>query len=177
MYLKSLKIENFRKFGNKNNIVEFVDSRKSLATTDDINVAKATSLIVGKNNAGKTTIITALDKIVNSQKFNANDFNFIYLSRLLNMYKHNHYIVKPNLYFELIIGIDERNHDDLVNNFVPFMQLGDSLPGEEQKDFSIVVKYELKDDVEFISAVKDLIAKYSQNDNILFNKFLSFSTR
>jgi AAA15 family ATPase/GTPase len=69
MYLKSLKIENFRKFGNKNNIVEFVDSRKSLATTDDINVAKATSLIVGKNNAGKTTIITALDKIVNSQRY------------------------------------------------------------------------------------------------------------
>ena len=116
MYLKSLKIENFRKFGNKNNIVEFVDSRKSLATTDDINVAKATSLIVGKNNAGKTTIITALDKIVNSQKFNANDFNFIYLSRLLNMYKHNHYIVKPNLYFELIIGIDERNGKNSFSN-------------------------------------------------------------
>jgi predicted ATP-dependent endonuclease of OLD family len=172
MYLKSLKIENFRKFGNKNNIVEFVDSRKSLATTDDINVAKATSLIVGKNNAGKTTIITALDKIVNSQKFNANDFNFIYLSRLLNMYKHNHYIVKPNLYFELIIGIDERNHDDLVNNFVPFMQLGDSLPGEEQKDFSIVVKYELKDDETFLRTVKDLIVQYPQNENILFNKFL-----
>lgn len=173
MYLKSLKIENFRKFGNKNNIVEFVDSKKSLATTDDINVAKATSLIVGKNNAGKTTIITALDKIVNSQKFNANDFNFIYLSRLLNMYKHNHFIVRPNLYFELIIGIDERNHDDLVNNFVPFMQLGDSLPGEEQKDFSIVVKYELKDDETFLSTVKDLIVQYSQNENILFNKFLS----
>ena len=39
---------------------------------------------------GKTTIITALDKIVNNQKFNANDFNFIYLNRLLNMYKRNH---------------------------------------------------------------------------------------
>ena len=173
MYLKSLKIENFRKFGNKNNIVEFVDSKKSLATTDDINVAKATSLIVGKNNAGKTTIITALDKVVNSQKFNANDFNFIYLSRLLNMYKHNHYIVKPNLYFELIIGIDERNHDDLVNNFVPFMQLGDSLSGDEQKDFRILVKYELKDDERFLSTVKDLIVQYPQNENILFNKFLS----
>ena len=67
MYLKSLKIKNFRKFGNKNNIVEFVDSKESLATANDINVAKATSLVVGKNNAGKTTIITALDKIINNQ--------------------------------------------------------------------------------------------------------------
>ncbi|MBP6162757.1 MAG: AAA family ATPase [Aliarcobacter sp.] len=173
MYLKSLKIKNFRKFGNKNNIVEFVDSKESLATANDINVAKATSLVVGKNNAGKTTIITALDKIVNNQKFSANDFNFIYLNRLLNMYKKNHYIVKANLYFELIIGIDERNHDDLVNNFVPFMQLGDSHVGREKKDFTIVIKYELKDDEEFITAVKDLIVQYSQNENILFNKFLS----
>lgn len=175
MYLKSLKIKNFRKFGNKNNLIEFVDSKKSLATANDVNVAKATSLVVGKNNAGKTTIITALEKIVNypTQKFSANDFNFIYLSRLLNMYKKNHYILKANLYFELIIGIDERNHDDLVNNFVPFMQLGDSLSGSEKKDFTIVVKYELKDDEEFINAVKDLIEKYSQNENILFNKFLA----
>jgi predicted ATP-dependent endonuclease of OLD family len=173
MYLKSLKIKNFRKFGNKNNLIEFVDSKDSLATSNDINVAKATSLIVGKNNAGKTTIITSLDKIINNQKFCANDFNFIYLSRLLNMYKHNHYIVKANLYFELIIGIDERNHDDLVNNFVPFIQLGDAQTGDEKKDFTIVAKYELKDDEKFISSVKGLIAQYSQNENILFNKFLS----
>lgn len=166
MYLKSLKIKNFRKFGNKNNLIEFVDSKDSLATSNDINVAKATSLIVGKNNAGKTTIITSLDKIINNQKFCANDFNFIYLSRLLNMYKHNHYIVKANLYFELIIGIDERNHDDLVNNFVPFIQLGDAQTGDEKKDFTIVAKYELKDDEKFISSVKGLIAQYSQNENI-----------
>ena len=78
MYLKSLKIKNFRKFGSKNNLIEFVDSKDSLATQDDVNVAKATSLIVGKNNAGKTTIITALDKVVKNQNFTANDFNFIY---------------------------------------------------------------------------------------------------
>ena len=173
MYLKSLKVENFRKFGNKNNIVEFVDSKNSLATTDDVNVAKATSLVVGKNNAGKTTIIAALDKIVNYQKFGANDFNFIYLNRLLSMYKKNHFKVKANLCFELIIGIDERSHDDLVNNFVPFMQLGDGQAGGEKKDFKIVAKYELKDDEEFINVVKDLIVKHSENENILFNKFLS----
>ena len=147
MYLKSLRIKNFRKFGSKNNVVEFVDSKDGLTTTDDVNVAKATSLIVGKNNAGKTTIITALDKVVNNQKFGANDFNFIYLTKLLNRYKRKQYKFKPTLYFQLIIGIDERNHHDLVNNFVPFMQLGDSQPTGEEKDFTIIAKYELKDDV------------------------------
>ena len=43
MYLKSLKINNFRKFRNKNNLIEFVDSKDSLLTQQDINVAKATS--------------------------------------------------------------------------------------------------------------------------------------
>ena len=173
MYLKSLKINNFRKFRNKNNLIEFVDSKDSLVTQDDINVAKATSLIVGKNNSGKTTIITALDKIINNQKFAANDFNFIYLTNLLNRYKKQQYKFKPTLYFKLVIGIDERNHDDLVNNLVPFMQLGDSQLPNGEKDLIIIGKYELKDDEEFIIVVKDLIEKHSQNESILFNKFLS----
>jgi len=173
VYLKSLQLKNFRKFGTKNNLIEFVDSKDSLIIQDDINVAKATSLVVGKNNAGKTTIVTALYKIVNNQKFKANDFNYIYLSRLLNTYKKNHYIVQPSLNFEIKIGIDERNHDDLVNNFVPFMQLGDSQSQTGEKDFTIVAKYELKNDVEFINTVKNLILNNQENDNILFNKFLS----
>ncbi|MEV9615371.1 AAA family ATPase [Aliarcobacter butzleri] len=177
MYLKSLKIGNFRKFGNKNNIVEFVDSRKSLATTDDINVAKATSLIVGKNNAGKTTIVTALDKIVNNQKFTANDFNYIYLTNLLNRYKRHQYKFKPTLYFKLVIGIDERNHDDLVNNLVPFIQLGDSQLPDGEKDLIIIGKYELKNDVEFENAVQSLILQYNTNENLLFNKLLSLINR
>jgi AAA15 family ATPase/GTPase len=171
MYLKSLKINNFRKFRNKNNLIEFVDSKDSLVTQDDINVAKATSLIVGKNNSGKTTIITALDKIINNQKFAANDFNFIYLTNLLNRYKRQQYKFKPTLSFKLVIGIDERNHDDLVNNLVPFMQLGDSQLPDGEKNLIIIGKYELKDDVEFKNAVQSLILQYNTNENILFNRF------
>ena len=177
MYLKSLKIKNFRKFGNKNNIVEFVDSKDSLATADDVNVAKATSLVVGKNNAGKTTIVTALDKIVNNQKFTANDFNYIYLTNLLNRYKRHQYKFKPTLYFKLVIGIDERNHDDLVNNLVPFMQLGDSQLPDGEKDLIIIGKYELKNDIEFENAVQSLILQYNTNENLLFNKLLSLINR
>ena len=66
-------------------------------------------ICIGLDNAGKTTIITALDKVVNNQKFGANDFNFIYLTKLLNRYKRKQYKFKPTLYFQLIIGIDEEN--------------------------------------------------------------------
>lgn len=71
MYLKKLKIQNFRNYGMENNEVEFVsaDGIQSKNTVlskeseqdnkESFNVASATTLIVGKNNAGKTTIIKA----------------------------------------------------------------------------------------------------------------------
>lgn len=43
---------------------------------DEIDVASDTTLIIGKNNAGKTTIITALDNLINhNNALGANDFN------------------------------------------------------------------------------------------------------
>ena len=85
MYLKSLEIKNFRKFGDKNNIVEFINSKDTPEGTE-INVAKNTTLIIGKNNSGKTTIIEALDTLVNG-KFTGSDFNFFYLKKLFESYK------------------------------------------------------------------------------------------
>lgn len=174
MYLKSLKIKNFRKFGSKNNVIKFVDSKESLISVEDINVAKAVSLIVGKNNSGKTTIINALDKIVNDHKFSSNDFNYRYLTRLIRAYKKNHFRAKPQLYFEITIGIDERNHDDIVNNFVPFMTLADTQPSDAERDFKIIIKYQLEDDEIFVHAVKSLIERYHENEHILFDRFLTY---
>jgi putative ATP-dependent endonuclease of OLD family len=88
MYLKSLKIKNFRKFGDKNNIVEFVGSKDISLKSENINIAPSTTLIVGKNNSGKTTVTEALKKLTGKIKFQENDFNFIYLSKLLDEYKH-----------------------------------------------------------------------------------------
>ena len=66
MYLKSLKIENFRKFGTTENIIEFVDSKDNLQ--QNINLALATTLIVGKNNSGKTTITKALETLKSNKQ-------------------------------------------------------------------------------------------------------------
>lgn len=82
MFLKRLKLTNYRKFSSEKNIVEFISSKIVLnQDNDDINdnfeensvqndcdeidVASDTTLIIGKNNAGKTTIIMALDNLIN----------------------------------------------------------------------------------------------------------------
>ena len=65
MYLKKLMIKNFRNFREQNNEIEFVNSTE-IKKEDKTNVAAVTTLIVGKNNAGKTTIVNALDKLINT---------------------------------------------------------------------------------------------------------------
>ncbi|MEZ2733795.1 AAA family ATPase, partial [Aneurinibacillus aneurinilyticus] len=90
MYLKSLKVNNFRKFGLENNKIEFVDAKSFREQKEgkEINIAPTTTLIVGKNNSGKTTIINALDTLINKNgDFKSNDFNFSYLKKLLDQYE------------------------------------------------------------------------------------------
>lgn len=85
MFLKRLKLTNYRKFSAEQNVVEFISSKivkkqedenaEETVTTEEtkevsgkigeIDVASGTTLIIGKNNAGKTTIITALDNLIN----------------------------------------------------------------------------------------------------------------
>ena len=79
MFLKKLKLTNYRKFSTEQNTVEFISSKivkkqedeiaEETVTTQDtkevsgkiveIDVASDTTLIIGKNIAGKTTYITA----------------------------------------------------------------------------------------------------------------------
>ena len=123
MYLKSLEIKNFRKFGDKNNIVEFINSQ-DISENNEINIAQNTTLIIGKNNSGKTTIIEALDTLVND-KFLASDFNFFYLKKLFESYKNEKENNKfPEIEFKLIINLEKNENDD-ITNLVPLMTLED----------------------------------------------------
>jgi len=168
MYLKSLKIKNFRKFGEDNNLIEFVDSKDGLAV-DSINIATATTLIVGKNNSGKTTITKALDKIIDNKRFEENDFNFSYLNKLLSEYITDTFEKFPTLEFELIIGLDNSDENqDLITNIVPFMIIEDL----DTTEFSIKIKYELLETIEFTDEIKSIINHYPDNEYIRFQKYL-----
>jgi putative ATP-dependent endonuclease of the OLD family len=89
MYLKRFKITNFRKFGVTDNEVEFVASKAGVEEIAN-KIASSTTLIVGKNNAGKTTITKALQKLVYND-IKAGDFNYQYLKTLFGAYKVNNF--------------------------------------------------------------------------------------
>jgi len=169
MYLKNIKIKNFRKFGNENNLVEFV-SQKDALSTDDINIAKATTLIVGKNNSGKTTITEALVKLIDKKAFNENDYNFVYLNNLLEQYKINTFDTFPKFEFELVVGLEESDDEnDLVTNIVPFLDI----ENVEKKDFKIIIKYLIEEESIFQEEIQRVIEKYKDGDDyILFQKYL-----
>lgn len=168
MFLKSLKISNFRKFGTENNKIAFVDasSYQEQQKGREINIAPTTTLIVGKNNCGKTTIVNGLEKLLNNQEFKANDFNFSYLKTLLDEYEKNQSIIEtPFLQFIMSIGIDD-NSNDLISNIIPFMILEDV----DRSELEILIKVELDDQEIFKRDVKLLIDKYKGIER--FDKFL-----
>ncbi|KAB2399535.1 MULTISPECIES: Gabija anti-phage system endonuclease GajA [Bacillus cereus group] len=178
MYLKSLKIYNFRKFGIDNNKIEFVDAKsfQEQKNKKEINIAPTTTLIVGKNNCGKTTIIKALDNLINNKDaFKANDFNFLYLKKLLDQYEQTtlklddeskEKIETPYLQFNIGIGIED-NSNDLVTNLVRFMKLDDI----NNSELEIGIKVELENEEVFIRDVKKLLEK-NHNSSIRFSGFL-----
>ncbi len=171
MYLKSLKITNFRKFGENNNIVEFVGAKDTSQISDKINIAPSTTLIVGKNNSGKTTITKALKKLVIDNKFLANDFNFMYLNKLLEEYCNGSIEHFPFLEFEVKVGIDSNSSCDLLTNIAPFMNIESVQANEKETYFKVVLKYELKETTKFKEEVGLLIST-DKGKATFFRKFL-----
>lgn len=201
MYLKKVKIQNFRNFRTTNNEVEFVNSIKTQKDEEDaredvdiesieteqselegeeiakvtpkINVASVTTLIVGKNNAGKTTIIAALDKLINkngNQKFNSCDFNFSYLNECINSYINHNCVEVPFLEFIITIALDEGS-DDRLNNLVPFMLLEDV----KDSELEICIRYEVEEEDVFKTQAKVVLDTYKTGDShVLFRKYLNF---
>lgn len=184
MYLKKIKLSNYRKFSTENNIVEFISSKlvqteeinEDTVTSDDdkvaeesgkhVDIASDTTLIIGKNNAGKTTIITALDNLINhANSFGANDFNFRYLQTYLNNYD----IDNPPgeaPYIEFIISIElEEASSDRISNLIPFMLIED-VKGSE---INICIRYEIEDLASFQQEMKELL---KNKDEETFGRFI-----
>lgn len=126
MYLESLKIENYRKFRNKDNIVRFVEPSDILSTQqkDDNKssvIGPSTTLIIGKNNAGKTTIANALKLICENKQPCSSDFNNHYISELHDEYIRtgNAATTLPELNFTVVAKVDMKKND-LMSNLIEF---------------------------------------------------------
>lgn len=133
MYLKSISMIDFRKFRDKSNTIEFVyasDYIKDWDENQNIDIAPKTTLIVGKNNSGKTTVISCLEKLVRGARFTSSDYNYNYLKELLELYTApdcfdaEKTVPTPTMSFKITIAMDN-NTEDLVTNILPFMAIGD----------------------------------------------------
>ncbi len=189
MYIKSFTISNFRKFGVENNKIEFNNGfSKTLNNDNEFKVANKSTLIVGKNNSGKTSIIKVLKMLKDGTSFGAFDFNINLLNKIFNDLFIDKNINKSNddelkkildkltieFNFELMLEADEYR-TDIITNIIPILKLNTDL----ENPIDIVGKVEVKEFQTFIKNVKELMGKYKNKylnneseKSFVFNKFI-----
>ena len=165
---------NFRKFREKDNTIEFVYASDYIEDWDKnqtIDIAPKTTLIVGKNNSGKTTVISCLEKLIKGAKFCSSDYNYGYLKELLTLYTMPGYldaedsVCVPAMNFKITIAMDN-NTDDLLTNIIPFMAIGDV----EKSEIDINIKWTVSNTPIFIDQLKTFIVKDFKEQQ--FDRFL-----
>lgn len=142
MHLESITIKNYRKFYTRDNTVCFVKPEVIEMSTNgkqpESVIAPSTTLIIGKNNVGKTTVVNALKMLCQNEQASASDFNLSYLNELFDQYKEAFEAGKaanykrletPNLEFTLRIKVDF-NDEDLMTHLAPFMSISEEGNGE-----------------------------------------------
>lgn len=195
MYLQKLVIKNFRKFSEDNNIIEFAspyisdekNKKVELANECNKSIACATTLIIGQNNSGKSTIYHALDYAINRNDIDVNAFNYNKLHQLLQHYITNENILKldddmpkdkkkrkekienlrielPKIEFDIIIKVPTKNNNILLTNFIDIINVSiikENVGNEIEITFKI--SFEIKETLEFIQNIKPLIMKNKFN--------------
>ena len=206
MYLKSLSIKNYRKYGEEVQVINFAHSKwpeipEDEDETEKINIteeyiSKSSSLIVGKNNSGKSTIVKLLNTLQNSKSgsrsvFKYTDFN---LKTLSDWYHENidnksaeeiesiDQSYFPKLEFQLILGIDDGN--DLISSFEDILVVSGIKTVETQEnqdiaEVTIDIKYEVADEKSFKEELIKLKKSNSETDNqqdknIVFKKEIQY---
>lgn len=189
MYVKKLSIKNYRKYGNDRQEIYFAHSKwpnleilneaeKEEATENYI--SQSSTLIVGKNNSGKSTIIKLLKTLQNTRSgskkiFKYTDFN---LKMLSDWYVDNidgksednirsiDISTFPKLEFQLILGID--NESDRISSFEDILVLGgieleevcENIDNDEVAEVTININYEVNDTKSFLEEIVKIRTSY-----------------
>jgi len=166
VHLESLTIKNYRKFRSTHNTVcfvkpEVIDMSSGEEQTKSV-ISPSTTLIIGKNNSGKTTVVNALKMLCNNEQPSATDFNLSYLNELFNQYKQAfevdqetkfEHLETPNLEFTLMVKVDFSD-EDLMTHLAPFISISEEGNGEPVS-VRIIVKVLLAEE----SAFKEEVIK------------------
>ncbi len=206
MYLKSLSIKNYRKYGEDVQTINFAHSKwpdrsgtetetesEKISITEKY-ISKSSSLIVGKNNSGKSTIVKLLHTLQNTKSGSRNVFKYtdFNLKMLSDWYKENidskseeeiKSIAKsdfPKLEFQLVLGIDDGN--DLISSFEDILILGGietigTHASEEVAEVTVDVRYEIADVQSFLEELVKIKSGYlggneQYQKDLQYRKFL-----
>lgn len=183
MYLESLTIKNYRKFSSTDNTVcfvkpELIDMSKGGEQPKSV-IAPSTTLIIGKNNAGKTTVVNALTMLCKKKQPSASDFNLSYLNELFNNYAQTYAdnestkfedLETPNLEFALVIKVDF-NDQDLMTHLAPFIAISEK-DNSKPVGVRITVKITLTEEFTFKEEVSKIFKAIDSNGDALEKKQL-----
>lgn len=110
MYLNKVKVKNYRSLKN----VELV--------LDKENVTPNLSLIIGKNNSGKTSLLKIMKKmIVDDRKLSWNDFNIQYRKEIHKILVSKEEVSKGDFEGIILDLCMEYDDNDDLNNILPLM--------------------------------------------------------
>ena len=178
MHLESLTIKNYRKFRDTHNTVCFVKPAVIEMSTKEKQptsvIAPSTTLIIGKNNAGKTTVVNALKMLCNNEQPSASDFNLSYLNELFKQYKKAfegipttkfEYLETPQIHFTLRIKVDF-NDEDLITHLAPFISISEIFNGEPIS-VCVMVKVALTEESAFKEEVGNIFKAASSEEEKL----------
>lgn len=190
MYLESLTIKNYRKFRSTDNTICFVkpgiidvSAKEELPASV---IAPSTTLIIGKNNSGKTTVVNALKMLCRNEQPSASDFNLSYLNLLFNQYKQafeadqatNFELLEtPNFEFTLRVKVDF-NDEDLITHLAPFIAISEEANGEPIS-VQIMVKVALTEESAFKEEASKIFktANSADKENHRFGKFYALLSK
>ena len=211
MYLKSLSIKNYRKYGKDSQTINFAhnkwpkisdneDAKNKINKTEEY-ISKNSSLIVGKNNSGKSTIVKLLATLQNAKSgsrnvFKYTDFNLNILAKWYqtNINEKSEEEIRninkskfPKLEFQLVLGIDDGN--DLISSFEDILTTSEIKTEEteetegaeeaeaEAKEISEVIinaKYEVADTQSFLEELVKLNTGYSEKEDQQNEEFSNY---
>lgn len=188
MHLESLTITNYRKFGSTDNTVYFVEPKSVVVEEGSENkpsvVAPSTTLIIGKNNSGKTTIVNALKLLCGNTQPTSSDFNISYLRSMFSKYKNCFdagesfdNLDTPRLEFILSVKV-KFNENDLMTNLSQFIPISEPTTAGTPVTAKIKVKIELCEESSFRNSVLEIFRNVQfDNDNKKFQSFYNLLSK
>ncbi|WP_416294565.1 AAA family ATPase [Paenibacillus illinoisensis] len=147
MKISKIKIENFRLL-------------KSL----ELDLEKELSLVIGKNNCGKTSLLSILDKFIGSRSgvnvFSLDDFNIDFLKSMINILEAEEYEESSTyLGISLMLFINYDEEDDLSNISKLMLDL-------DPNHRMIVLKFEYKLIQENLRKMRKDYSEFKDKQNI-----------